>query len=190
MAKVLSSITSNGKTIYLNNKELLIAVAESKEQDKMSDKLARMFMLLCTKYSKKGNWVNYTYNSDMVAYSLMMLCRTWKGFDPEKSSNPFAFYTQCVFNSFVQFENQERRQRNVRDLLLVKQGLNPSYTFQDECASDQHFVEDEQDYYYHKEGAVALQQQYTNEDSMFNDSEKAAEVEIEIELEEEDALLI
>jgi hypothetical protein len=183
MAK--ESVLISGKQVYLNNKELLKAVIESKEQKKMTDKLARMLMLLCAKYAKKGNWVNYTYNSDMQGWALMMLCRTWDGFDPEKGSNPFAFFTQCICNSFIQFENKEKRQRNVRDLLLVKQGLNPSYTFQDECTSDQHFVDDEQDYYYHKETATAIQQQYITEDSMFDDPSQSKEIEDDIEIDDE-----
>ena len=62
---------------------------------------------------------------------MMMLVRTWKSFNPEKSSNPFAFFTQCIKNSFIQYLKAERRQRDVRDLLLVDQGLDASYTYQD-----------------------------------------------------------
>jgi DNA-directed RNA polymerase specialized sigma24 family protein len=112
-----------------------------------------------------------TYNDDMQAYAMMMLVRTWKSFDLNKSNNPFAFFTQCIKNSFKQYLNLEKRQRTIRDLLLVDQGLNPSYGFQDENASDQHYVDDEQDFDFYKEAAVELQQQLTNEDPMFNDEE-------------------
>lgn len=156
------------KTMYLNNKELLIAVKESKEQGKMSTKLAHMLQLLCSKYATKGSFVNYSYNEDMQAYAMMMLVRTWNSFDPSKSTNPFAFFTQCIKNSFIQYLNHEKRQRTIRDLLLVDIGLNPSFGFE-ENASDQHYVEDEQDYYYHKETAQALQQHITQEDELFKE---------------------
>lgn len=162
--------TQPPKIQYLNNKELLIAVRESKELKKMSRKLANMLQLLCAKYATKGNFVNYTYNDDMQAYAMLMLCRTWNSFDLAKSNNPFAFFTQCIKNSFIQYLNQEKKQRTVRDLILVDQGLNPSYGFiEDE--SDQHFVDDEQDYYHHKETAIELQKQFTIEDLMFNTEE-------------------
>lgn len=118
------------KVLYLNNKELLAAVKKSKRKGEMSNELARMLQMLCTRYAKKGNFINYTYNEDMQAYAMMMLVRTWNSFDPEKSSNPFAFFTQCIKNSFIQYLNQEKRQRNIRDLALVDQGLNPSYGFE------------------------------------------------------------
>lgn len=71
-----------------------------------------------------------TYNEDMQAYAMLMLVKTWNSFDPAKSSNPFAFFTQCIKNSFIQFLNQEKRQRDVRDVMLVDKGMSPSYTFQ------------------------------------------------------------
>lgn len=162
-------MTTSGpqKTMYLNNKELLIAVRESKEKGKMTPKLATMLQLLCSKYATKGSFVNYSYNEDMQSYAMLMLVRTWNAFDLNKSNNPFAFFTQCIKNSFIQYLNQEKRQRNIRDSLLVNQGLNPSFGY-DENSSDQHIIEDEQDYYYHKEVANELQQ-LTNEDDLFKE---------------------
>lgn len=118
------------KKNYLNNKDLLAEVILSKEKGKMSDKLAHMLTVLCARYGRKGNFANYTYNEDMQAYAMMMLVRTWNSFKPEKSNNPFAFFTQCIKNSFIQFLNQEKRQRDIRDVILVDKGLAPSHTFQ------------------------------------------------------------
>lgn len=115
---------------YLNNRDLLAEVIKSKEQDMMTDKLAHMLHTLCARYGKKGQYAGYTYNDDMQAYAMMMIVKTWHKFKPEKSNNPFAFYTQCIKHSFIQFLNQERRQRDIRDILLVDQGMNPSFTFQ------------------------------------------------------------
>lgn len=141
-----NSITQAGKTIYLNNKELLAEVRKCKKKGQMSDTLARMLQLLCSKYAKKGNFINYSYNEDMQAYAMMMLVRTWNSFDPEKSNNPFAFFTQCVKNSFIQYLNQEQRQRDVRDVLLIDQGLNPSYGFGDDGDPGERGIEDERDF--------------------------------------------
>jgi len=141
-----NSITQAGKTIYLNNKELLAEVRACKKKGQMSGTLARMLQLLCSKYAKKGNFVSYSYNEDMQAYAMMMLVRTWNSFDPEKSNNPFAFFTQCVKNSFIQYLNQEQRQRDVRDVLLIDQGLNPSYGFGSDGEPGTRGIEDERDF--------------------------------------------
>lgn len=87
---------------------------------------------------RRGKYVHVTgnsYNDDMKAFAIMMLVRTWKAFNPEKSNNPFAFFTQCIKNSFIQFLNQERRQRDIRDELYVDLGLDPSYTYQEKYAA-------------------------------------------------------
>lgn len=85
-----------------------------------------------------------SYNEDMQAYALMMLVRTWNSFNPEKSNNPFAFFTQCIKNSFIQYLNQEKRQRDVRDVMLIDQGMNPSYGFGDGTSQSGVAFEDEQ----------------------------------------------
>lgn len=144
MAIIRNSITQDGTTVYLTNKELLAEIKRSKTAGEMSNMLARMLQLLCSKYAKKGNFVGYSYNDDMQSYAMMMLVRTWKSFDPEKSSNPFAFFTQCIKNSFIQYLKQEQGQRRVRDLLLINQGLNPSYNFSD--GEQRVMIEDDQDF--------------------------------------------
>jgi DNA-directed RNA polymerase specialized sigma24 family protein len=125
------------KVNYLNNKDLMAQVQISRENDQMSDRLAHMLQTLAARYGRKGNWANYTYNEDMQAYAMMMLVRTWRSFDPKKSNNPFAFFTQCIKNSFIQFLNQERRQRDIRDVMLVDKGMSPSYNFQMEYEAEQ-----------------------------------------------------
>ena len=171
MANPKDFITQAGKTIYLSNKELLIAVKESKEKGYMMDKLARMLQLLCSKYAKKGNFINYSYNEDMQSYAMMMLVRTWNSFNPEKSNNPFAFFTQCIKNSFIQYLNQEKRQRVIRDELLVDQGMNPSFNYT-ENGSDHSVpgMEDEQDFDSMREMATLLKKTETvDEDPIIRD---------------------
>lgn len=131
------------KTNYLNNKDLLAEHAKSVEAEKMTPKLAHMLQTLCARYAKRGQFANYTYNDDMQAYAMLMLVRTWKSFNPEKSTNAFAFFTQCVKNSFIQYLNQERRQRNIRDELLVKSGLSPSYNYQDQMNANKNVDNDD-----------------------------------------------
>lgn len=152
------------RTPYLRNKDLLAEVIASKERGYMSDNLANMLMLLTSRYAKRGNFVNYSYNEDMVAYALMMLVNTWDRFNPEKSNNPFAFYTQCIKNSFIQFLNRERRQRDIRDALLVEGGMNPSFTYSQGNSVSQTVVEDEEDHNANMKEADDLKRQFLSDD--------------------------
>jgi len=135
------------KTSYIKNKDLLAEVIVCKKEGVMSVKLATMLQLLTSRYGRSSQFCGYTFNEDMQAYAMMMLCKTWNGFNPERSNNPFAYYTQCIKSSFKQFLNREKVQRVVRDELLVNQGLNPSFTYTSEHSkADQHFVYDEEDH--------------------------------------------
>lgn len=136
------------KNNYLNNQDLLAEVIKSKEEQRMTDKLARMLTMLTANYSKKNIFASYTYNEDMQAYAMMMLVRTWHKFDETRFNNPFAFYTQCIKSSFIQYLNQEKRQRVIKDEILVKKGLTPSFNYQLEYES-QKKVEDEEDHDQH-----------------------------------------
>lgn len=128
LPKKPTSTKSEGN--YLSKKELLGAVMESKKLGKMSDNLAMKLQLLTSKYARSSQFARYTFNDDMKAYAMMMLVKTWNSFNPLKSDNPFAFFTQCIKNSFIQYLNQEKRQRTIRDELLVNQGMSPSFTYQ------------------------------------------------------------
>lgn len=127
---------------YIDRKELLQDVIDSKAEGKMNDALAAKLVLLTEKYARAANFARYTYNDDMRGYARMMLVKSWNSFNPEKSDNPFAFYTQCIKNSFKQYLNQEKRHRTIRDELLVDQGLNPSYTYESEYKDKHHPYEE------------------------------------------------
>lgn len=119
----------NTKQIYLNNKDLLVEIKNSKKAGMMTDKLALMLQTLTRRYAKKGNFANYSYNDDMQGYAMLMLCKTWTSFDENKSNNPFAFFTQCIKNSFIQYLNQERRARDIKNKTLIESGLSPSFSY-------------------------------------------------------------
>ena len=117
---------------YLTNSRLLPEVIKSKEEGRMSDELAKMLMLLTRKYAMRPCFSGYTYREDMISEALANLCQNALKFNPEKSDNPFAFYTSCINHSFLQFLNIEKKHRRIRDQLLIDLGENPSYNFSDE----------------------------------------------------------
>lgn len=185
VATAKNSITQAGKTIYLNNKELLAEVRESKKIGRMTDTLAKMLILLCSKYAKKGNFVNYSYNEDMQGYAMMMLVRTWNSFDPEKGSNPFAFFTQCIKNSFIQYLKIEGKQRMVRDVLMIDQGLNPSYGYDDDGNRGPR-IEDDQDFDTMR-STIETQDRTRYVDAPIERDDSGSEVIVDIPIQEDDA---
>ena len=68
------------KADYLNNKKLFNETIISKENGAMTDKLARMLMLLVNHYASRGNWASYTYRDDMEAHAILAHMTSWKAF--------------------------------------------------------------------------------------------------------------
>ena len=104
----------------------------SKDHGKMTNKLAHMFIKLCDRYATRANWRGYTYNDEMKGQALLQLSQIGLQFDESKSSNPFAYYTSVVVNSFTRVLNTEKKNQNIRDDILQMNNYNPSYTRQGE----------------------------------------------------------
>jgi hypothetical protein len=102
----------------------------SKDQGNLTNRLARMYIMLCEKYAMKYNWRGYTYNDEMKASAILQLTYVGLRFNEAKSANPFAYYTAAITNSFCRVLNTEKRNQNIRDDILELNNLNPSWTRQ------------------------------------------------------------
>ena len=102
----------------------------SRDHGNMTRTLAFMFIKLCERYATRSNWRGYTYNDEMRSQALLQLSQIGLQFDESKSSNPFAYYTAAITNSFTRVLNIEKRNQNLRDDILEMNGFNPSYTRQ------------------------------------------------------------
>lgn len=99
-----------------------------KDHGQITNKLARMYMMITEKYAMKYNWRGYTYNDEMRAGAVLQLTYVGLRFNEAKSSNPFAYYTAATTNSFRRVLNIEKKNQNIRDDILELNGLNPSWT--------------------------------------------------------------
>jgi hypothetical protein len=104
----------------------------SKDHGKITDKLAKMYIMLCEKYAMKFNWRGYTYVDEMKGAAILQLTYVGLRFNEVKSQNPFAYYTAAVTNSFCRVLNSEKRVQTIRDDILEMNNLNPSWTRQGE----------------------------------------------------------
>lgn len=120
---------------YLTNSKLLPEVHRAKGLNKVTNELATMLMMLTRKYAQRPCFSGYTYKEDMISEALANLCQNALKFNPEISQNPFAWYTTCIHNSFLQFLNIEKKHRKIRDQMLIDIGENPSYNFTNEYNS-------------------------------------------------------
>jgi DNA-directed RNA polymerase specialized sigma subunit len=135
------------KKNYLNNASLIEEIMISKKVQKknpnwtpaqcMTPKLVGMLQMLVDRYSQKANWRGYTYIDDMRSEAIVSLMQNALKFNPEKSQNPFGYYTQIVTHSFLTFLDKEKKVRRIKDTLMEQQGFTPSHARQLEYGQEQ-----------------------------------------------------
>jgi hypothetical protein len=101
----------------------------------ITNNLALMFIKLTDRYGTRANWRNYTYNDEMRCQALMHLSAIALKFDESRSSNPFAYFTQILKNSFLRVLSVEKKHQTIRDDILEMNSLTPSFTRQGEWGS-------------------------------------------------------
>lgn len=132
MATYKREKSTSNRGHYVLKEELLEAIAECKaDGNKLSNRLSKYLFLIAERYSYSPSFVHYTFREDMVSFALVNLVANWHKFNPEVSDNPFSFYTTAVFRSFLQYLADEKKQRDIRDNLLIEAGANPSFSFQE-----------------------------------------------------------
>ena len=109
----------------------------------MTNKLAKMFMLLTENISHKNNWRNYSWKEDFIGSAITHLCQVGLQFDESRSSNPFAFFTTIISHCFVRVLNLEKRGQDIKNDLLIMAGVQPSFSRQIDNEIEQRAEESE-----------------------------------------------
>lgn len=102
----------------------------SLDHGSITNKLAKMFILMVNKYGQRSNWRGYTYIDEMKGQALLQLAHMGLQFDELRSDNPFSYYTQSLQNSFTRVLNLEKKNQDLRDDLLIDSGASPSFSRQ------------------------------------------------------------
>ena len=120
---------------YVNNKELLQAlivyrekVAHAKENDlpkpRITNYLGECFLKIATHLSYKPNFVNYMFRDDMISDGIENCVQYIHNFDPEKSRNPFAYFTQIIHYAFLRRIQKEKKQLDIKTKIIEKTGYD------------------------------------------------------------------
>ena len=127
---------------YVNNKELLDAlivyrekVAIAKEKDlpkpRITNYLGSCFLKIATHLSYKPNFVNYMFRDDMISDGIENCVQYIHNFDPEKSRNPFAYFTQIIHYAFLRRIQKEKKQLDIKNKIIEKTGFDEVMTVED-----------------------------------------------------------
>ena len=120
---------------YVNNKQLLEAlivyrekVAYAKENDlekpRITNYLGECFLKIATHLSYKPNFVNYMFRDDMISDGIENCVQYIHNFDPNKSKNPFAYFTQIIHYAFLRRIQKEKKQLEIKTKIIEKTGYD------------------------------------------------------------------
>jgi len=121
---------------YISNKQMYQEIIDCQKAGVISDKLARMFMLIAKRYATKPNFSGYTYKDEMISSGITSCVAAFPKFNGEKSENPFAYFTMVIHHAFIQILNKERKHHDIRDKLLIDQQLDPSFGYAERHRDD------------------------------------------------------
>ena len=118
---------------YVNNKEFLAALIKYQEdieiarlQDKTKPVIPRYigecFLKIANHLSFKPNFVNYMFKEDMISDGIENCVQYIHNFNPEKSRNPFAYFTQIIHYAFLRRIQREKRQLEIKNKIIEKSG--------------------------------------------------------------------
>ena len=113
------------KNHYINNADFLASMveyrkklAEAKKQNKSKPKLpnyvGECFMKIAENLSHKPNFLSYTFRDEMIGDAIENCVMYADNFDPEKSNNPFAYFTQITYYAFLRRIQKEKKQLYVK----------------------------------------------------------------------------
>ena len=113
------------KKHYVNNADFLtalteyrskcdVAKTEGKEDPRIPDYIGECFLKIAEHLSRKPNFVSYSFRDEMIADGIENCLMYFRNFDPAKSKNPFAYFTQIIYFAFLRRIMKEKKQLYVK----------------------------------------------------------------------------
>ena len=110
---------------YVNNGDFLKALIEYKSKCEEADKkkkpqpqvpnyVGECFLKIAEHLSRKPNFASYSFRDEMIADGIENCMMYFRNFNPDKSKNPFAYFTQIIYYAFLRRITREKKQLYVK----------------------------------------------------------------------------
>ncbi len=120
---------------YVNNKEFLAALIKYREDKEIAEiqgkpkppiprYIGECFLKIANHLSFKPNFVNYMFKEDMISDGIENCVQYIHNFNPEKSQNPFAYFTQIIHYAFLRRIQREKRQLEIKNKIIERSGFS------------------------------------------------------------------
>ena len=99
----------------INYKESCIeAKKKSKPEPQIPNYIGECFLKIAEHLSRKPNFISYSFRDEMIADGIENCLMYFRNFDPDKSKNPFAYFTQIIYYAFLRRIMKEKKQLYVK----------------------------------------------------------------------------
>ena len=126
------------KAHYVDNAKFLEEMIEykrqyhiSKSNDEelpiISEYLGSVFLKIAQRLSFRPNFINYAFKNDMISDGIENCLHYIHNFNPDKSSNPFAYFTQIIYYAFIRRIQKEKKQLYIKYKSMQNYEISPEY---------------------------------------------------------------
>ena len=122
------------KPHYVDNKKFLEAMIEyrdrcekaksrNRKKPDVTNYIGECFLKIANHLSYRPNFINYTFRDDMISDGIENCLQYMDNFNPDKSNNPFAYFTQIIYYAFIRRIQKEKKQIQIKSKLIANAGV-------------------------------------------------------------------
>lgn len=112
-------------THYVDNKQLYACIVEYRQKvleakekgtarPQIPNYVGHCILMIANRLSTKPNFINYSYREEMISDGVENCICYIDNFDPLKSTNPFAYFTQIIYYAFLRRILKEKKQLYIK----------------------------------------------------------------------------
>lgn len=116
-------------THYVDNKKMYEAIVEHKKAvqaaldagdkpPRIPEYIGSCFLMIAKNLIKKPNFYNYPHKEEMVSDGIENCCMYFHNFNPNKTQNPFAYFTTIIYYAFLRRIQKEKKQLYMKQKLF------------------------------------------------------------------------
>jgi hypothetical protein len=118
-------MTKSNSKHYVNNADFLESLIDYHKRCELAKKknipdppipnyIGECFLKIAEHLSRKPNFISYSFREEMISDGIENCIMYFRNFDPTKSKNPFAYFTQIIYYAFLRRIQKEKKQLYVK----------------------------------------------------------------------------
>jgi len=106
----------------------------------MSNTIGRKILLICQRMMTRPNFIGYSYRDEFVSDAIEICVKYAKNFDPNKTKNPFGFFSQIAYYAAVHRITKEKKHHHTKAKMVQQAGV---HAMSDDFHLDSHQSDDD-----------------------------------------------